>query len=220
MGFQILESRRKSATALIQQEITVERFCTQQGWQSKGYNNFVPCPFHDDISPSMSFDLVNNRWYCFACGKGGYIVSLIQRYYEKCRGIHLSYNNTIERIIKDYPDIRDKLGFTSIYMTESEAIKVSKDSEGTLVVDIPERRSPKIVSTVTFSTLLNKLAQQNNLDNILAFISDCENGLSEEILLKKYYYESYSALDLLGTQASEDDIFKLEFQKIFGTEGA
>ena len=43
------------------------------GWQ------LAHCPFHDDRSPSFSFNLTLDRWHCFA-GCGGGKLSLVARY--------------------------------------------------------------------------------------------------------------------------------------------
>lgn len=37
------------------------------------------CPFHDDNNPSMSVNLENGSWYCFAESKGGSYVQLIEQ---------------------------------------------------------------------------------------------------------------------------------------------
>ena len=43
------------------------------GWQ------LAHCPYHDDRSPSFSFNLDLDRWHCFAgCGSG--VLSLVARY--------------------------------------------------------------------------------------------------------------------------------------------
>jgi len=40
----------------------------------------VRCPFHDDKNPSMSVNVNEGTWYCFACGIGGSVVDLEMKY--------------------------------------------------------------------------------------------------------------------------------------------
>tara|TARA_R110002124_G_scaffold195516_3_gene362543 strand:- start:5210 stop:5488 length:279 start_codon:yes stop_codon:yes gene_type:complete len=42
----------------------------------------VKCPFHDDKTPSLNLNMINGRFYCFACcAKGGDIIDFhMQRY--------------------------------------------------------------------------------------------------------------------------------------------
>ena len=44
-----------------------------------GYWQLAHCPFHDDRSPSFSFNVELDRWKCFA-GCGGGRLSLAARY--------------------------------------------------------------------------------------------------------------------------------------------
>lgn len=57
----------------------------------------IICPFHEDLKPSMSVDLVNGMFYCFGCGVSGNVFDLIKL-------IHPEYNDIecmmeIERIV-------------------------------------------------------------------------------------------------------------------------
>lgn len=43
------------------------------------HEQVVLCPFHDDTHPSMSVNLDNGLFYCFACGAGGSPVNFVMR---------------------------------------------------------------------------------------------------------------------------------------------
>lgn len=51
------------------------------------------CPFHDDHKPSFVLYPKTNSWYCFAEGRGGDVISLLQKLYN------LKFSEAIERLI-------------------------------------------------------------------------------------------------------------------------
>lgn len=40
----------------------------------------IHCVFHDEKSPSLSFDTRKNLWKCFGCGEGGNVISFVMKY--------------------------------------------------------------------------------------------------------------------------------------------
>ena len=45
----------------------------------KGKEFVVPCPLHDDRSPSLQLNTVKQLWYCHPCGVGGDALQLLMR---------------------------------------------------------------------------------------------------------------------------------------------
>ena len=48
--------------------------------QKKGSNYFGLCPFHNEKSPSFSVSTGKQMYYCFGCGAGGKVISLLMEY--------------------------------------------------------------------------------------------------------------------------------------------
>ena len=48
--------------------------------QKKGANYFGLCPFHNEKSPSFSVSPGKQMYYCFGCGAGGNVYTIIQEY--------------------------------------------------------------------------------------------------------------------------------------------
>lgn len=46
----------------------------------------IVCPLHNDINPSMKVDLLENRFYCFGCGKSGDARILVEQLENKLNG--------------------------------------------------------------------------------------------------------------------------------------
>ena len=45
-------------------------------------NQKIVCPFHDDVNPSLTVNLIENKWYCFGCGLSGDAITFV-KYMEK-----------------------------------------------------------------------------------------------------------------------------------------
>lgn len=50
------------------------------------------CPLHDDHKPSFAVYPATNSWYCFAEGRGGDVINLLQELYS------LDFKNAVERL--------------------------------------------------------------------------------------------------------------------------
>ena len=48
--------------------------------QKKGSSYFGLCPFHNEKSPSFSVSPHKQMYYCFGCGEGGNVISLLMKY--------------------------------------------------------------------------------------------------------------------------------------------
>ena len=51
-------------------------------------NQKIVCPFHDDVNPSLTVDLIENKWYCFGCGLSGDAVAFVKYMEEKYNGLN------------------------------------------------------------------------------------------------------------------------------------
>jgi DNA primase len=69
----------------VSQQIKLER---------KGNDYFGSCPLHVDLTPSFSITPAKNSYYCFSCGKGGYIIG----YLVDFEG--LSFDKAVEKAAK------------------------------------------------------------------------------------------------------------------------
>src|SRR5881397_3582684 len=50
------------------------------------------CPFHQEKTPSFSIDAAKSLFYCFGCGKGGDVITLVSELES------LSFAETVERL--------------------------------------------------------------------------------------------------------------------------
>ena len=48
--------------------------------QKKGANYFGLCPFHSENSPSFSVTPSKQMYYCFGCGAGGNVFTVVMNY--------------------------------------------------------------------------------------------------------------------------------------------
>ena len=59
--------------------------------ERKGADYFASCPAHADRTPSLSFSPDKNNYYCFSCGRGGYIINFIMDFEG------LSFQDAVEK---------------------------------------------------------------------------------------------------------------------------
>ena len=57
---------------------------------------FVRCPFHDEDTPSLRLYEQTNTFYCFGCGVGGDVISLV------CKLFVLGYRQTLIKLDQDF----------------------------------------------------------------------------------------------------------------------
>ena len=53
---------------------------------------FIPCPFHEDKTPSLKVYPGDRGWHCFSCDTGGSVIDLVMRmegmtFSEACQAI-------------------------------------------------------------------------------------------------------------------------------------
>lgn len=71
------------------------------------------CPFHDDHTPSLSFNVRKNTYRCFVCGASGDTISLVMNYLHKdfldaCRWI--SHEHNILHQVQPTPPLTGEAG--------------------------------------------------------------------------------------------------------------
>lgn len=42
----------------------------------------ILCPFHNERTPSLNFNLRNNTWKCFGCGEGGNVICFVMKFQD------------------------------------------------------------------------------------------------------------------------------------------
>ena len=132
----------------------------------------LPCPFHEDASPSFSVEQQRNIFKCLSCGEGGGFFKFIMLYYEKVKGIKISYYALLESILQRDSVIKAELGLNTIYI--SKAVD-------TLNITIPKFKPNKDDGTdVTFRTVANAIRKDKakTVDDKLKFVAMIQAGLS------------------------------------------
>ena len=51
-------------------------------------NQKIVCPFHDDVNPSLTVNLIENKWYCFGCGLSGDAITFVKYMEKKYNGLN------------------------------------------------------------------------------------------------------------------------------------
>ena len=83
----------------LKREVSIQRLAEARGIQltRKGKSLMGRCPFHDDHSPSLSIDPVENIWNCLgACGRGGDVIEWVMR----AEGV--SFTHAVELLKRDH----------------------------------------------------------------------------------------------------------------------
>ena len=73
--------------------------------------NRISCPFHEDKTPSLSYDPKKNKWHCFSCGRGGDGIDFIRdykgiNYVEACKYLGVPLNAEYEAIESEKDKIK------------------------------------------------------------------------------------------------------------------
>ena len=83
----------------------------------------VECPFHDDESPSFSFNDKKHTYHCFSCGCHGNIVNFLTEYDQKVNGLNTSYYQKLNSMVLEDPVLKADLGVQSIYVSDQISLE-------------------------------------------------------------------------------------------------
>lgn len=155
---------------------TFDAYCEEhdlykKGKEFKAGGVWIACPFHGDLSPSLSFNEEKGIWHCFGCGAGGTLVDFMYLHSTKVLGHEISKVNYLNNLLKEDELLQVQLGFSSVVQ------------QTTLTLDSLELlEKPKFtvkgVGTSTFSELQEKFMKTNpSLAEIKFFIALMQGGL-------------------------------------------
>lgn len=102
--------------------------------------NKISCPFHKDNTPSLSYNLKNDKWHCFSCGRGGDGIDFIKEYkglnyIQTCNYLNIPLNAEYEAVQRDIDRIEDRIKWQIANIDSFKDWKLIKiyrftDSEG------------------------------------------------------------------------------------------
>lgn len=58
-------------------QVPIEHVCEALGVEIK--RNFGKCPIHEEHTPSFKIYPNTNSWFCFGCGSGGDVITLVEK---------------------------------------------------------------------------------------------------------------------------------------------
>lgn len=139
----------------------------------------LSCPFHDDEIPSMFVDVSTNKWKCHSCGRGGRYIKLYYYILTIVEGKNYSYYDVLDEMLRDYTDMRFRLGFSSIYEDTSYSLSITN-------IKLKETKKPKVIKISTVRNTALNLKKLNDVNTIMNFITDCEAGREDYFINTKY----------------------------------
>lgn len=208
----VINQRFIEAKTAINTKLQISKYLADNGIAVES-NRRICCPLHDDSTPSFSVNFNTNEWKCFGCPDGGHYVDIWMKLTNKRTGSKYTIYSAIEQILKLNPSICDELGFKTIYETYNEEFDLFKSADSltadeTNVFAFDEKlKQPapvKQVETETIEKVMHKL-RTADIDTIIQFITDCELGMSEDLLIAKYYHEQNAVSDFISNLSMTDD---------------
>lgn len=166
------------------EQYTFEKYCGEndlfkKGREFKAGGVWIACPFHGDLSPSLSFNEERGIWHCFGCGAGGKLVDFMYRHYTEVLGHELSKVNYLNNLLKEDESLQIQLGFSSVFQED----KVSIES-----LELLEK--PKIavrgMGITSYSELQEKFMKgKPSRAEVKLFIVMMQNGLSVQEMARE-----------------------------------
>lgn len=214
----VLTDRFNEAKTAINSKYQIAAFMESKGFHVQS-NKQICCPFHDDSTPSFSVNTSKNIWKCFGCSDGGHFLDFWIRYQNKYESKEYSVYRAVEALLAADESLQTDLGFNTIFSREEDEFNLFKAAEmPTGVLDFDAALSYKVkferVQTDSMQQVIRKL-RSADLDTLVAFIADCENGMPETQLVSKYYREQDDSVsEYIKTFASAEsdtalvDLFK------------
>lgn len=83
-------------------------------WRGEG-EWMIPCPFHNDLSPSLGINDKTGQWNCFGCVAHGDAVSALRWLARTVDHISYTYAESIDQLINRNPLLRESLPFDSVF---------------------------------------------------------------------------------------------------------
>lgn len=90
-----------------------------QDAEEKNSDLWIPCPFHDDASPSCSINEQKYVYNCFSCGRHGNLISLIKDYKNEFERSNASYYQVLNDFLRLDKEMQAALGYNSIYTNDN-----------------------------------------------------------------------------------------------------
>lgn len=186
MKIEVIPERFKRAKEQINTEYRIVDLAKNFGIKLAPSGQHMVCPFHDDSTPSLAIDYERNIFNCFGCGAGGSYVNFYTACEKKFKDRNIYSSTAVEEILKADPALQHQLGFTSIYDSYEQSFSIFTE-ENVINEELLKREQPKLVDTIGMKHTLDKVKKADTATK-LEFIADCEQGMSVEFLIKKYYY--------------------------------
>lgn len=100
-------------------DYSFDRYCTEhdlyrKGKELKAGGVWIACPFHGDLSPSLSFNEERGIWHCFGCGAGGNLIDFMYDYETKVLNRELSKSAYLNELLRENSALQLSLGFSTI----------------------------------------------------------------------------------------------------------
>ena len=104
-----------------------DRYCLEhdlykKGKELKAGGVWIACPFHGDVSPSLSFNEEKGIWHCFGCGAGGMLPEFMYQYETKVLQRELSKGAYFNELLRNDSSLQSAVGFSSLIKEDKLSI--------------------------------------------------------------------------------------------------
>ncbi len=160
------------------------------GYNERGNDFWVRCPFHLDENASCSFNDTTHGFHCFSCGRSGNYIKFVSMYKSEKLGNTTNFYAEAEKILKSDPSMQALIGNNTIYQKESEIDSYEKlphlDVAKTDAYDlyVPD-------SFVGLSKLM--IAKKCSLQEIKKMISLMQHDVPVQEIYKEVFEKSVSS---------------------------
>lgn len=89
-----------------------------KGYEVQGENKLIPCPFHEDYSPSCSINNQRKVYKCFSCGRGGSYIDFLFQYDKLVLGNNLGFYDFIDKIVKADKELQRDVTLSTIFTSK------------------------------------------------------------------------------------------------------
>lgn len=99
-------------------ETILDKIGLLKGYEIQGENKLIPCPFHEDFTPSCSINNQRKVYKCFSCGRGGSYLDFLLQYDKIVLGNSIGFYDFIDKILKSDREMQKDLVLTTVYSTK------------------------------------------------------------------------------------------------------